>query len=122
MIHNLFIGATWLIGILGVAGTAAAVAAVVFLGPAAFIGIVQPILVKFITCMKCVAVTVFVLATVGSYWVGRYGEYKRGHTAAIAEIAAEDAQTIASATEKRNVWSECKARNGQWDQSTGECK
>lgn len=122
MLHNIFIGATWLIGILGVTGAGAAVAAVVFLGPAAFVGIIRPILVTFIACTKCVALVVFVIATVGSYWVGRNGEYKRGHVAAIAEIAAEDERTIANATEKRNVWRECKARSGQWDQSTGDCK
>jgi hypothetical protein len=121
MINYAFISATWLIGIFGVTGALATVAAFVFLGPTAVIAIVGPILQKFIACTWCVVATVFFLSTTGAYWVGRGGEYSRGHIAAIAEVAAGDAKTIASAQEKRGVWKECRARDGKWDQTTGEC-
>jgi hypothetical protein len=122
MLHNIFIGLTWLIATLGIGGAAAAVVAAVFLGPAGAIAIVEPILARFLACTFCVIATTFVIATVFAYWVGREGEYDRGYARAIAAIAGEDKDAIARATEKRGVWEQCHARNGQWDQTTGECR
>jgi hypothetical protein len=122
MLHYGFIAATWLIGVFGVGGAAAAVAACVFLGPTAAIAIVGPVFQKFLACIWCVVAVVFFLSTTGSYWIGREGEYSRGHMAAIAGVAAGDAKTIAAAKAKRSVWQECRTRSGQWDQATGECK
>ncbi len=121
MLHYIFVCATWLIGTLGVVGAAAAVAGTVFLGPAAMMAIVQPILARFITCARCVATVVFVLSTVGAYWVGHHGEYGRGHKAALAEIAAEDSAAIGRATEMRKTWRGCRDRGGHWDQTEGTC-
>jgi hypothetical protein len=72
MLHYFFIGATWLIGTLGVAGAAATIAGLVFLGPAAVAAIVQPIFAKFIACTTCVVLTAALLSTVGAYWVGHH--------------------------------------------------
>lgn len=122
MLHNLFIGLTWLIGGLGVVGTVAFIAGLIILGPVAVRAIVVPIVEGFFACTKCVAAAVFVLATVGAYWVGHHGEYRRGYDSALAAIAAENAAAVARATELRNVWRECRDRNGQWDQTTGSCQ
>lgn len=72
MLHNLFIGLSWLIGGLGVVGAGAFIAGLVFLGPVALRAIVAPIVEEFFACTKCVAAVVFVLATVGAYWVGHH--------------------------------------------------
>lgn len=72
MLHYVFVGATWLIGLLGVGGAVAAIAGAVFLGPTAVVAIIQPLAVKFIKCTACVVVVVFVLSTVGAYWVGHH--------------------------------------------------
>src|SRR5579859_1871655 len=122
MLHTLFIGATWLIGTLGVTGACVAVAATVFLGPTAAIAIVQPFVSRFLACTACVIATTFILATVFAYWVGREGEYDRGYAKAIAEIAAENEAALSRATAARGVWQQCRAKNGEWDQTTGECR
>lgn len=122
MLHYIFVSATWLIGGLGITGTIVAVIATVFLGPTAVIAIIGPFISRFISCSRCVAAAVFVLSTVGAYWVGHHGEYRRGYDAAISNIAAEDAAAIGSALAKRDVWKECRAKNGTWDQTTGSCK
>lgn len=72
MLHYLFIGATWLIGSLGVGGAIAAIAAAVYLGPSAAMAILEPLCAKFIACTKCVVAVACVLATVGAYWVGHH--------------------------------------------------
>lgn len=86
MLHYAFIGATWLIGLVGVGGAIAAVAAGVILGPAVVIPIVQVAATKFIRCTVCVVATVFVLATVGAYWVGHHEAVVACHD---ADLAAE---------------------------------
>lgn len=121
MLNTVFVVATWLIGALGVVGALVVVGAVIYLTPAIALPAIANILGRFIKCAWCIAAIVFVLATVNAYWVGRLGEYSRGHTAAIAEIAAGDAKAIAAATEKRNAWKLCRARGAQWDQTTGAC-
>lgn len=122
MLHHLFIALTWLIGVIGITGAIALIVGVCLLGPAAVTAIVGPVLAKFLACAWCVAAVVFVLATVGAYWVGHHGEYRRGYNAALSAIAAEDAGAIAAATAQRNVWRDCRNRNGQWDQTTGTCQ
>jgi hypothetical protein len=71
-LHSVFIAASWLIGLLGVGGVVAAIAAVVFLAPAAVQAIVVPIFKRFIECTWCIVVVVFVLTTTGAYWVGHH--------------------------------------------------
>ena len=48
--------------------------------------------------------------------------WQEGYDAAIAKIAAEDAATIQRATAARNKYTDCRARRGTWDMTTGECK
>jgi hypothetical protein len=48
--------------------------------------------------------------------------FESGYEKALSDIAAEDAAAIARATQMRSVWRDCRAHNGQWDQSTGECQ
>jgi hypothetical protein len=74
MIHYVFIAATWLIGLFGVGGAIAVIAGLIFLGPAAVAAIVQPLVTKFMSCIWCIVVVVFVLSTTGAYWVGIYHE------------------------------------------------
>lgn len=76
-LHSLFIAATWLIGLFGVGGAVAMIAAVIFLGPAAVVAVIEPLIAKFMSCLWCIVAAVFLLATVGSYWVGH-------HTAVVA--------------------------------------
>lgn len=47
--------------------------------------------------------------------------YQSGYDAALSDVAEENAQAIGRAVAKRSVWQDCKARDGQWDQSTGRC-
>lgn len=86
MLHTIFITATWLIGLFGVGGAVAAVAGLVFLGPAAVTAIVEPLLAKFIACTWCIVAVVFVLSTTGAYWVGHHEEEKACRA---ADLAAE---------------------------------
>jgi hypothetical protein len=86
MINQAFVVATWLIGVLGVGGAIAAVVAIVFLGPAAVIAIVEPIFARFIACRACIVVVVFVLATTGAYWVGHH---QAAQECREADLAAE---------------------------------
>lgn len=122
MLHFVLTAASWLIGVVGVGGAIGAIAATVTIGPAATFAIVGPIVSRFLACAKCVAVVVFVLSTVGSYWVGRHGEYHRGYDAAVSDIAEENAATISLAVERRRPVSDCKARNGTWNQTTRRCQ
>jgi hypothetical protein len=77
MLHYVFIGATWLIGIFGVGGAITAAVACVMLGPAVVIPIVQSAFVRFIQCTWCVVAVVFVLSTTGAYWVGVHQEAQK---------------------------------------------
>ncbi|WP_375782924.1 hypothetical protein ACE10Z_23710 [Bradyrhizobium sp. Pha-3] len=122
MLNTLMLVLTWAIGVLGGGSVVAMIVTMVALGPAAVVGIVQPILTRFLACAMCVASVVFVLATVGAYWVGRHGEYERGYKAALAHIAVEDEQAINGAWELRQTWKDCRTRGGKWDQSTGVCQ
>jgi nitrate/nitrite transporter NarK len=115
---------TWILGIAGTLGTAGTIAAFIF-----FPTIAAPILAKVtqavLACKTCLIVAAFVIATLGAFWYGHHGaaeEFGKGWSAAIAAIASEDANAIQDATDKRTVWQECRAKNGAWDQSTGECK
>lgn len=121
MLNTVMVVLTWAIGVFGVGGAAVATVAVVALGPAAVLAALQPILSRFFACSRCIAAVVFVLAAVGAYWVGREGEYERGHRAALAEIAAEDEGAIGEATALRETWKACRGRGGQWDQTAGHC-
>lgn len=47
--------------------------------------------------------------------------YQSGYDTALSDIAEENAETIARAVAKRNVWRECQSRGGAWDQTTGRC-
>lgn len=121
MLQQIFTAATFLIGIFGMGGAAVIVAIVVYLTPAIALPMLGAAFTRFVGCAKCVAIVVFVVSTTGAYWVGHHGEYRRGYDAAISAIAEEDAAAITRATEMRSAWRSCRARNGQWDQSTGEC-
>ncbi len=112
---------TWVLAAVSTFGVAGAVVGFIF-----FPTIVAPILSKVtqevLACKTCLIATALVVTALGSFWYGREGEYDNGHAAAIAAIASEDAATIARAVAKRNVWKECRARNGAWNQATGDCK
>jgi hypothetical protein len=112
---------TWVLSAISVLGVAGTVVAFIF-----FPTVAAPILAKvtqtLLACKTCLVVAALVITALASFWYGREGEYDKGHTAAIAEIASEDAAVLKSATEKRAVWQECKAHDGEWNQSTGECK
>jgi hypothetical protein len=120
-IFEMYVIATWILGAVSVLGVAGTVAAFIF-----FPTIAAPIAGKvtqvLLGCKACLIAAAFVCIALGSYWYGRHGEYDKGHTAAVAEIAAEDAQALARATEKRAEWKKCRTNNGTWNQSTGECK
>lgn len=112
---------TWVLTIISALGVAGTVAAMVFV-PTVAIPILTRITTALLGCKICLVVMLLIGTALGSYWYGRHGQYERGHAAAIAEIAAEDETAINHATEKREVWRQCRASNGSWDQSTGECK
>ena len=112
---------SWILGIVSVLGVAGTVAALVFV-PAIAVPIIERIVRVLLGCAVCMWVSLLIFTALGSYWYGRHGQYERGHTAAIAEIAAEDQAAIARAVEKRAAWKECRASNGTWDQTTGDCK
>lgn len=112
---------TWILGVVSVLGVGGTVAAFIFF-PAVAAPIAAKVTQAVLACKACLVVAALVAVALGSFWYGREGEYGKGHTAAIAEIAGEDAAALANATAKRNVWKECKARDGTWNQSTGVCK
>jgi hypothetical protein len=117
----MYVIATWILSIVGVLGVAGTVAAFIFF-PAIAAPIAAKVTQAVLACKTCLVIATMVGVALGSYWYGRHGEYDKGHAAAIAAIASEDASVIANALEKRNVWKECRARNGIWDQATGDCK
>lgn len=95
MLHYGFIAATWLIGVGGAAGAAAAIVGVIFLGPAAVQAIIVPIFKRFIACGPCVVLTAALLATVGAYWVG--------HHTAVKDCRDEKANSIIAAQRADNI-------------------
>lgn len=112
---------TWILSVVGVLGVGGTVVAMIFF-PTVAVPILAKITSTLLGCKTCLIVAAFVAVALGSYWYGRNGEYDKGHTAAVAEIAAEDDAAISRALDKRNAWKECKARSGTWNQSTGTCK
>lgn len=95
MLHYVFITATWLIGIAGIGGALAVAGAVVVLGPAVVIPIIQTIAARFIRCTVCIVVTVFILATVGAYWVG--------HHSAVLDCRDEKKESELAAQRQDNI-------------------
>lgn len=112
---------TWILGIVSTLGIAGTIAALVFF-PTVAMPILEKVVAVLLSCKPCLYALAFVVSVTASYWYGHHGEYHRGYDAALSAIAAEDDAAIQRATEKRTVWKECRARDGQWDQSTGECK
>jgi hypothetical protein len=112
---------TWVLAAVSALGVAGAAAAFIFV-PTIAMPIAEKVVKVLLGCAVCLWVSLVIFTALGSYWYGRHGEYDKGHTAAIAEIAAEDEAAVTHALEKRNVWKDCKARSGTWDQSTGDCK
>lgn len=112
---------TWVLGVVSVLGVGGTIAAFIFF-PTVAVPVLQKVVTVVLACKVCLVVAALLLVGLASFWYGREGEYAKGHTAAIAEIASEDAATLAKATEKRAVWQQCKARSGTWDQTKGECK
>lgn len=117
---NIYTLATWILAAVSVLGIGGTIVAFVF-----FPTVAAPILAKvtavLLACKTCLVVALVVAVALGSYWFGRRGEYDKGHAAAIAEIASEDAATLANAQKARAIWKDCRARSGNWNQSTGEC-
>lgn len=105
--HNVFMWATWAVAAFGVGGTVALVVALLTLGPAVVQAWLVPSLVRFLRCSACVAAVVFVLATVGAYWVGHHqaaSECKAGELAASLrnqEFDLAEAQNAKAEAEKR---------------------
>ena len=112
---------TWLLAIVGTLGVGGTIAAFVFF-PTVSMPIAEKVVSVLLGCKPCLIAAAFVAVALTSYWYGRHGEYDKGHTAAIAEIAAEDQAALAHALEKRGEWQKCRERNGTWDQTTGACK
>lgn len=112
---------TWVLGVVGFLGLGGTIAAFIFF-PAIAVPIVEKITAAVLGCKTCLLVAAAVALSLGSFWYGYVGEYEKGYHAALIAIASEDAKAIQAATEKRAVWKECRARNGEWDQSKGECK
>lgn len=112
---------TWLLGAVSVLGVGGAVAAFIFF-PTVAAPILEKVTGALLACKTCLWVALVVGCSLASFWYGRDGQYAKGHKAAIAEIAAEDAVALKDATEKRAAWKECKARSGEWDQTRGDCK
>jgi hypothetical protein len=95
VIHYIFIGLTWALATFGVVGAIAAIAATVYLGPATVLAIIEPLFAKFVACTKCVVAVVFVLATVGAYWVGHHqAEKECSADEKNSELAAQRQDTI----------------------------
>lgn len=117
----MFVAATWVLSVVSVLGVAGTVAAFIFF-PAVAAPIVGKVTSAVLGCKTCLVVAALVVASLSSYWYGRHGEYEKGHAAAIAAIASEDAAALKLATEKRAAWKECRQRDGEWDQTRGECK
>lgn len=118
---SIFTLATWFLAVVSVLGVGGTVVALVFF-PTVAMPLIEKIVQWLLSCGKCLTVAGFVLVALGSYWYGRHGEYDKGYEGALAAIAKEDNAAIQRATEMRSVWKECRQRNGEWDQSTGECK
>lgn len=118
---SIFTVTTWLLGIVSVLGLGGTVVAFVFF-PLTAMPILEKVLSAALACKKCLYIAAFVLSALGAYWCGYHGEYNKGYDGALAKIAAEDSDAIQRATEMRSVWKECRAHNGEWNQSTGECK
>lgn len=112
---------TWLLAIVSVLGVGGTIAAFVFF-PTVAAPILEKVTAAILACRTCLVVAALVAVALASFWYGREGEYDKGHAAAIAAIASEDAATLKAATEKRAAWQECRARDGTWDQTRGECK
>lgn len=115
------IALTWILTIVGTLGVGGAIAAFVFF-PAVAGPIIAKVVEVMLGCKPCLIAAALVIVALTSFWYGREGQFDKGHTAAIAEIAAEDAATIARATEKRAEWQKCRSGGGAWDQTTGRCK
>lgn len=118
---DIYVVATWVLSAVSVLGVGGAIVAFIF-----FPAVASPILAKVtatvLACKTCLVVAALAVVALGSFWYGREGEYDKGHTAAVAEIASENIAALKDATEKRAIWKECKARSGEWDQTRGECK
>lgn len=112
---------TWVLAAVSTLGIGGSIVAAVFF-PTVAMPILERIVGRVLDCKACLIALAFVVSVVASYWYGHHGEYARGYDAALEAIAAEDDAAIQRATEKRSIWKECRARNGEWDQSTGECK
>lgn len=112
---------TWVLAAVSVLGVGGTIAAFIFF-PTVAVPVLQKAVATVLACKACLVVVALVAVALASFWYGRRGEYQAGHTAAIAEIAAEDAATLSAAREKRAVWQECRTRGGEWNQTTGECK
>lgn len=91
MLHYVFVAFTWLAGFLGVGGAVAFAAACLYLGPAAVMAFVGPLISRFLACAKCVAICAAVLATLAAYWVG--------HHQAAAECRADELNSRIAAQE-----------------------
>jgi hypothetical protein len=117
----MYVIATWVLGVVSALGVTGTIAAFIFF-PTVAAPILGKVMQAVLACKTCLVVAALVGVALGSYWYGRHGEYDKGHAAAIAAIASEDAATIANALASRNVWKECRARNGVWNQATGDCK
>lgn len=71
MLNQLFVLLTWFLGIASVLGTVGTVA-VIFLAPTMFATVIVPLLRRFLQCLPCIVAAVFVVSTVGAYWVGHH--------------------------------------------------
>lgn len=112
---------TWILGAVSVLGVGGTIAAFIFF-PTVAVPVLSKVTEAVLACRVCLEIAACVALALGSFWYGYAGRYERGHAAAIAEIASENAIALKDATEKRAVWKECVARSGTWDQTTGACK
>lgn len=107
--------------IVGILGPSGAIVAMIFV-PTVALPIIKKIVEKLLDCTICIVVIAVIVSSLSSYWIGRWGQYKRGESDAIAGIAREDAKLIDRARAGRAKYEECVARGMRWSQVTGDCR
>lgn len=112
---------TILLGAIGSVGLVG-IPAALFFAPVVAGPIVKRLIDLVLGCRFCLVALTVLIAGVGGYWAGHWGEYSRGEADAIAGIAANDTVLVGRATQKRRIMHECKAQGGIWVQSKGTCR
>lgn len=121
MINGIFSLLTIVAGVVAVLGPIGAIIAVIAVPGFGFPALAA-LTKKFLGCHFCVAAVLITVACLGSYWVGRWGEYNRGARDTVAGFVRGDAKLVDRALKARSKLKECNAEGKAWSQSTGECR